>query len=75
MTIHHDLHQARLEIARLREALRDIAGGCGYCEVCGAPAQGGIVSCRDGEERARRCTWSPMDPAARARAALDGDTR
>ena len=29
MTIHHDLHAARLEIARLREALRDAVAALG----------------------------------------------
>jgi hypothetical protein len=61
---------AERKLAAAREALQDIADERGVCEVCGAPAQGGIVSCRAGEERARRCTWAPMDPATRARAAL-----
>lgn len=64
-------HEA--EVARLREALEDIANERGYCSACGRLAEQGESYVGCDEHDGKRCRWDPMDPIAYAKAALRGE--
>lgn len=58
------------EIARYREALKEIVDGRGKCETCGTPCVGegaGVTECD-----CSRPIWIEQDPTEIARAALGG---
>jgi hypothetical protein len=71
------LHEAGVEIERLRAALEDIANERGICLTCGKLAirgPRGAVFCDPhlfGIDQG--CRWSPQKPIGLARAALEGE--